>query len=42
MWRYLKKRLAGRFFRSLDELKTAITAILEREAGNRLKGYLVA
>ena len=42
VWRYLKKRLAGRFFRSLDELKVAITAILEREMGNRLKGYLVA
>ena len=42
VWRDLKKRLAGRFFRSLDELKAAITAILERETGNRLKGYLVA
>ena len=42
VWRDLKKRLAGRFFRSLDELKVAITAILEREMGNRLKGYLVA
>ena len=42
VWRDLKKRLAGRFFRSLDELKAAITAILEREMGNRLKGYLVA
>ena len=38
----LKRRLAGRFFRSLDELKATITAILEREMGNRLKGYLVA
>ena len=28
VWRDLKKRLAGRFFRSLDELKAAITAIL--------------
>ena len=42
VWRDLKKRLAGRFFRSLDELRAAITAILEREMGNRLKGYLVA
>ena len=42
VWRDLKKRLAGKFFRSLDELKAAITAILEREIGNRLKGYLVA
>ena len=42
VWRDLKKGLAGRFFRSLDELKAAITAILEREMGNRLKGYLVA
>ena len=42
VWRDLKKRLAGRFFRPLDELKAAITAILEREVGNRLKGYLVA
>ena len=31
-----------RLFRSLDELKAAITAILGREMGNRLKGYLVA
>ena len=42
VWRDLRKRLAGRFFWSLDELKAAITAILEREMGNRLKGYLVA
>ena len=42
VWRDLKRRLAGRFFRSLDELKAAITAILEREMSNRLKGYLVA
>ena len=42
VWRDLKRRLAGRFFRLLDELKAAITAILEREMGNRLKGYLVA
>ena len=40
--RKLADRLAGRFFRSLDELKAAITAILEREMGNRLKGHLVA
>ena len=42
VWRDLKRRLAGRFFRSLEELKGVITAILEREMGNRLKGYLVA
>ena len=42
VWRDLKRRLAGRFFRSLDELKAAITAILELEMDNRLKGYLVA
>ena len=42
VWRDLKKRLAGRFFRSLDELKAAITAILEREMGSRLKGCPVA
>ena len=42
VWRDLKRRLTGRLFRSLDELKQAITAILEREMGNRLKGYLVA
>ena len=42
VWRDLKRRLAGIFFRSLDELKAAITAILEHEMGNRLKGYLVA
>ena len=41
MWRDLKERLACRFFWSLDELKAEITAILEREMGNRLKGYLV-
>ena len=41
VWRDLKRRLAGRFFRSLDGLRAAITAILEREMGNRLKGYLV-
>ena len=40
--RKLADRLAGRFFRSLDELKATITAILECEMGNRLKGYLVA
>ena len=42
VWRDLKRRLAGRFFRSADELKEAITAIVENEMGNRLKGYLVA
>ena len=42
VWRDLKRRLAGRFFRLADELKAAITAIVEREMGNRLKGYLVA
>ena len=42
VWRDLKRRLAGRFFQSLDELKAAITAILERKMGNRLKGYLIA
>ena len=31
VWRDLKRRLACRFFRSLDELKAAITVILERE-----------
>ena len=42
VWRDLKKRLAGRFLRPLDELKAAMTVILGREMGNRLKGYLVA
>ena len=42
VWRDLKRRLAGRFFRSTDELKEAITAIVENEMDNRLKGYLVA
>ena len=42
VWRDLKRRLAGRFFRPLDELKAAMTAALGREMGNRLKGYLVA
>ena len=42
VWRGLKRRLAGRFLRPLDELKAAITAILEREMGNRLKGHLIA
>ena len=42
VWKNLKRRLAGRFFRSLDELKATITAILGREMGNRLKSYLVA
>ena len=42
VWRDLKRRLAGRYFRSTDELKMAITVILEREMNHRLKGYLVA
>ena len=42
VWRDLKRRLAGRFLRSLDEMKAAITAIPEREMGNKLKGYLAA
>ena len=42
VWRDLKRKLAGRFFRPLDELKAAITAIFGREMDNRLKGYLVA
>ena len=42
VWKDLKRRLAGRFFQSLDELKAAITAALGREMGNRLKDYLVA
>ena len=42
VWRDLKRRLAGRYFRSTDELKKAITVILEREMNHRLKGYLVA
>ena len=33
---------AGRYFRSTDELKRAITVILGREMNHRLKGYLVA
>ena len=41
VWRDLKKRLAGRYFRSIEELKAAITGILEKEMGNRLTGYLV-
>ena len=41
-WRDLKRRLAGRHFRSTDELKRAITTIVECEMDNRLKGYLVA
>ena len=36
-WRDLKRRLAGRHFRSTDELKRAITTIVECEMGNRLK-----
>ena len=41
-WRDLKRRLAGRYFKSTDELKHAITTIVECEMGNRLKGYLAA
>ena len=41
VWRDLKKRLAGRYFKSTEELKAAITVILEKEMGNRLVGYLV-
>ena len=41
VWRDLKKRLAGRYFKSTEELKAAMTAILEKEMGNRLVGYLV-
>ena len=41
VWRDLKKRLAGRYFKSIEELKTAITVILEKEMNRRLKGYLV-
>ena len=37
-WRDLKRRLAGRHFWSADELKCAITTIVECEMGNRLKG----
>ena len=33
---------AGRYFKSADELKHAITTIVECEMGNRLKGYLAA
>ena len=35
------RRLAGRFFWSTDELKLAITAIVENEVGHRLNGYLI-
>ena len=42
MWRNLKRRLACRYFKSTDELKRAVTTIVEREMGNRLKGYLAA
>ena len=42
VWRDLKRRLAGRYFRSTDELKMAITVILGSEMNHRLKGYLVA
>ena len=41
-WRDLKRRLAGRYFKSTDELKHAITTIVECEMGNRLEGYLAA
>ena len=41
VWRDLKKKLAGRYFKSPEELKAAITIILEKEMGNRLVGYLV-
>ena len=40
MWRDLKRRLAGRYFKSTDELKRAVTTIVESEMGNRLKGPL--
>ena len=36
-----QKTAGRRYFRSVEELKTAITAILEKEMGHRLKGYLV-
>ena len=42
VWRNLKRRPAGRLFRPPDGPRAAVTAILEREAGSRLKGYLVA
>ncbi len=38
VWRDLKKRLAGRYFKSIEELKTVITGILEK-MDNRLTGY---
>ena len=41
VWKDLKRRLAGRYFKSPEELKAAITIILEKEMGNRLVGYLV-
>ncbi len=41
VWKDLKGQLAGRYFASQDELKAAITTILEKEMGNRLAGYLV-
>ena len=37
-WRDLKRRLPGRHFWSADELKCAITTIVECEMGSRLKG----
>ena len=41
VWRDLKKRLAGRYFKSPEDLKATIKVILEKEMGNRLVGYLV-
>ena len=41
VWRDLKKRLAGRYFGSIEELKTAITGILEKEMDGQLTGYLI-
>ena len=39
-WRDPKRRPAGRYFRSTEELERSITTIVKREMGNRLKGYL--
>ena len=41
VWRDLKRRLSGRYFKSIDELKKAIIVILANEMNHRLKGYLV-
>ena len=41
VWRDLKRRLAGRYFKSPEDLKATIKVILEKEMGNRLVGYLV-